>query len=244
MGRAIRAALESARRRGRGHGRPQHAPQPGAGRRSGRWTWPSSSAMRRRCSTMSRLGARCRLPRARHRHDRLGRRAGRPGPALDRDARGGRRPSASSRPTFSLGVVLFAELAEQAARLFGRFREYDPYVFEQHRRPSPTGRRARRSPSPSGSCRTCRSKRRARLAEGPGAPDPDVLEVVALRAGASPGMHIVGFDAPGESLELRITARDRSAYVAGALLAADSPAGGSRPHGHHHFETLVRERIA
>jgi dihydrodipicolinate reductase len=45
---------------------------------------------------------------------------------------------------------------------------------------------------------------------------------VALRAGASPGMHLVGFDAPGESIELRVTARDRSAYVAGALLAADT----------------------
>jgi dihydrodipicolinate reductase len=35
-------------------------------------------------------------------------------------------------------------------------------------------------------------------------------------------MHVVGFDAPGESIELRVTARDRSAYVAGALLAADT----------------------
>ena len=64
-------------------------------------------------------------------------------------------------------------------------------------------------------------KPRARLAEGPAAPAPDTLEIVSLRAGASPGMHVVGFDAPGESIELRITARDRSAYVAGALLAAD-----------------------
>jgi dihydrodipicolinate reductase len=66
------------------------------------------------------------------------------------------------------------------------------------------------------------SKRRARLPEGQGAPDPETLEVVAIRAGASPGMHVVGFDAPGESIELRVTARDRSAYVAGALLAADT----------------------
>jgi dihydrodipicolinate reductase len=64
-------------------------------------------------------------------------------------------------------------------------------------------------------------KSRARLAEGTTAPEPDTLEIVSLRAGASPGMHVVGFDATGESIELRITARDRSAYVAGALLAAD-----------------------
>ena len=64
-------------------------------------------------------------------------------------------------------------------------------------------------------------KARARLAEGTTAPEPDTLEIVSLRAGASPGMHVVGFDSTGESIELRITARDRSAYVAGALLAAD-----------------------
>ena len=84
-------------------------------------------------------------------------------------------------------------------------------------RPSGTAARHRRTAA----APPARHKRRARLAEGPGAPEPDTLEVVSLRAGASPGMHVVGFDAPGESIELRITARDRSAYVAGALLAAD-----------------------
>ena len=146
-------------------------------------------------------------------------------------------------PTFSLGVVLFAELAEHAARLFGRFGEYDPYVFEHHRRTKPD--------RPSGTALALAdrllphldSKRRALLADGQGAPDPDVLEVVALRAGASPGMHIVGFDAPGEALELRITARDRSAYVAGALLAADALAAEPDRTGITDFETLIRERI-
>jgi 4-hydroxy-tetrahydrodipicolinate reductase len=147
-------------------------------------------------------------------------------------------------PTFSLGVVLFADLAIEAARLFGRFADYDAYVFEWHRRA--------KADRPSGTALSIAerliphlpSKRRARLADGSGAPNPDTLEVVALRAGASPGMHVVGFDAPGESLELRITARDRSAYVAGALLAADhlvahpSPAAGLTP-----FDALVLELV-
>ena len=38
---------------------------------------------------------------------------------------------------------------------------------------------------------------------------------------SSPGMHLVGFDAAGETVELRLTARDRSAYAAGILAAAD-----------------------
>jgi 4-hydroxy-tetrahydrodipicolinate reductase len=123
--------------------------------------------------------------------------------------------------TFSVATVLFTGIAVEAARRFGRFADFDPYVFEHHRRTKPD--------RPSGTALAIadamlphlRSKRQARLPEGQGAPDPETLEVVALRAGASPGMHVVGFDAPGESIELRVTARDRSAYVAGALLAAD-----------------------
>ena len=38
---------------------------------------------------------------------------------------------------------------------------------------------------------------------------------------SSPGMHLVGFDALGETVELRLTARDRSAYAVGILAAAD-----------------------
>lgn len=147
-------------------------------------------------------------------------------------------------PTYSLGAALFAELAVEAARLFGRFADYDPYVFEWHRR----GKADR----PSGTAISIAerliphlpSKRRARLADGPGAPALDTLEVVALRAGASPGMHVVGFDAPGESLELRITARDRSAYVTGALLAADHLlANPGRAPGFSAFDVLVRELV-
>jgi 4-hydroxy-tetrahydrodipicolinate reductase len=144
-------------------------------------------------------------------------------------------------PTFSLGAVLFGEVAVEAARLFGRFADYDPYVFEHHRRT--------KADRPSGTAVAVaerllphfQAKREARLADGQGAPDPAVLEVVALRAGASPGMHVVGFDAPGESIELRITARDRSAYVAGALLAADQLlAEPDGPPGVTPFDVLIR----
>ena len=147
-------------------------------------------------------------------------------------------------PTFSLGAVLFGELSEQAARLFGSFPDYDPYVFEHHRRTKPD--------RPSGTALAIanrlvphlEAKREARLPEGADAPEPDVLEVVALRAGASPGMHIVGFDAPGEAFELRITARDRSAYVAGALLSADTLLQQPERTGITGFTTLVRERAS
>ena len=57
-------------------------------------------------------------------------------------------------------------------------------------------------------------------------------------------MHIVGFDGPGEALELRITARDRTAYTAGALLAADALIQQPDRMGITKFTTLVRERAA
>ena len=144
-------------------------------------------------------------------------------------------------PTFSVGTVLFSELAEQAARAFGRLAAYDPYVMEWHRRA--------KADRPSGTAAAIANrilphlprKSQARLAEGSGAPSPDTLEIVSLRAGASPGMHVVGFDSPGESVELRITARDRSAYIDGALLAADwLRSDGAHPTGIVHFESVVK----
>jgi 4-hydroxy-tetrahydrodipicolinate reductase len=147
-------------------------------------------------------------------------------------------------PTFSIGAVLFGRLAEEAARLFGRFEAYDPYLMEWHRR--------RKADRPSGTAAALAdrllpllpSKRRARLADAAGAPDAETLEIVALRAGSSPGMHLLGFDADGESVELRITARDRSAYVAGALLAADRLlAEPGAPIGLIRFESLVESLL-
>jgi len=147
-------------------------------------------------------------------------------------------------PTFSLGAVLFGEIAEYAARLFGPFTDYDPYLFEQHR--------ATKADRPSGTALAVanrlvpylKAKREARLADGSGAPDPAVLEIVALRAGSHPGTHTVGFDGPGESLQVRIEARDRSAYVAGALLAADTLIEQPTRSGITAFTDLVHERTA
>jgi dihydrodipicolinate reductase len=57
-------------------------------------------------------------------------------------------------------------------------------------------------------------------------------------------MHLVGFDAPGETIELRITARDRSAYAAGALAAADWLVRRPRDSGLHSFDAVVDELLA
>jgi dihydrodipicolinate reductase len=57
-------------------------------------------------------------------------------------------------------------------------------------------------------------------------------------------MHLVGFDAAGETLELRLTARDRTAYATGILVAADWLVRAERPAGLHAFDPIVDELLA
>ena len=152
--------------------------------------------------------------------------------------------AAVASATFSLGVMLFARLVEDAARLFGPFAEYDPYLVEWHRRT--------KADRPSGTAIELSRRliaahpRKTRVAQpmAHGSPAPDELDVSVIRAGAAPGMHLVGFDAPGESLEMRLTARDRSAYASGAITAAEWLLAEPRASGFHSFDDVVDSIIA
>jgi 4-hydroxy-tetrahydrodipicolinate reductase len=141
--------------------------------------------------------------------------------------------AAVAAANFSLGVALFGRLVETAAELFGPLDAFDPYLLEWHRR----SKRDR----PSG---TALDLARRIVARHPRLADPTDLEVVSVRAGASPGMHLVGFDAAGETVELRLTARDRSAYAAGILAAADWLGRSPRAPSLHPFGPIVDELIA
>lgn len=141
--------------------------------------------------------------------------------------------SAVVSANFSLGVALFTRLVETATELFRGVADADPYLVEWHRR----GKRDR----PSG---TALDLARRMADRDPRLSGPDGLELVAIRAGSSPGMHLVGFDAPGETVELRITARDRSAYAAGILAAADWLRAAPRRPGIHPFDPVVDDLLA
>src|SRR4249919_2252597 len=141
--------------------------------------------------------------------------------------------SAVAAANFSIGVVLFGRLVEAAVGLFGPLETFDPYLLEWHRR----SKRDR----PSG---TAADLARRITDAHPRLTGPDDLEVVSVRAGASPGMHLVGFDALGETVELRLTARDRSAYASGMLAAADWLGRSPRTPGLHAFDPIVDELIA
>lgn len=143
------------------------------------------------------------------------------------------RASAVGASNFSLGVALFGRLVEVAAELFGAVDGFDPYLIEWHRR----GKVDR----PSG---TALELGRRMIGRHPAIATLDDLEMASVRAGTSPGMHLVGFDAAGESMELRLTARDRSAYAAGILAAADWLARAPRAPGIHPFDPVIDELIA
>ncbi|HYH92546.1 MAG TPA: dihydrodipicolinate reductase C-terminal domain-containing protein [Candidatus Saccharimonadales bacterium] len=141
--------------------------------------------------------------------------------------------AAVTAASFSLGVALFSRLVERAAELFGAVEGFDPYLVEWHRR----GKLDR----PSGTALELGRRLSARLPEDP---TSDELEVVSIRAGSSPGMHLVGFDAAGETIELRLTARDRTAYATGILAAVDWLGRAPRTPGLHPFDAVVDELLA
>lgn len=141
--------------------------------------------------------------------------------------------SAVVAANFSLGVALFSRLVETATNLFGAVDDFDPYLVEWHRR-SKTDR-------PSGTALELADRIASRH---PGLASAADLETVSIRAGASPGMHLVGFDAAGETVELRLTARDRTPYASGILAAADWLGRVPRTPGIHPFDPVVDDLIA
>lgn len=136
--------------------------------------------------------------------------------------------SAVVAANLSIGAAVFLRIVERAAALYRAVDGFEPYIVEWHRR----NKRDR----PSGTAREL-----ARLIVGDDEARAEELEVAVVRAGSSPGMHLVGFDAPGETVELRLTARDRSAYAAGALAAAAWLSADTRAAGCHPFDAVVDE---
>lgn len=121
---------------------------------------------------------------------------------------------------FSIGVQLFSRLVQTAGELFDRFDEYDAYLHEMHHR--------QKIDSPSGTAITLSEillkaltrKKHALTQNADGRIAHEALHVTSTRAGYIPGTHIVAFDSESDTIELKHTARNRSGFAAGALVAA------------------------
>lgn len=106
---------------------------------------------------------------------------------------------------FSLGMNLFALLAEEAARRFGPHAGFGAWIHELHH--------AAKKDAPSG---TALMLLHAMQQAG----YPHHVDVAATRAGSIPGTHTIGFDGPSETVTLTHTVRDRGVFARGALEAA------------------------
>jgi 4-hydroxy-tetrahydrodipicolinate reductase len=132
-------------------------------------------------------------------------------------------------PNLALGAAIFLRLVDEAARLAGALGGFEPSVVEWHRRT--------KADRPSGTAREIV----ARLAR---ALPIELDEVAVVRSGAMPGMHAVALDGASETIELRLTARDRSGYAAGALAAIDWLVAAPRPAGLIPFDRVVDDLVA
>jgi 4-hydroxy-tetrahydrodipicolinate reductase len=107
-------------------------------------------------------------------------------------------------PNFSLGVNLFWQVAELAARLAARVPALDAHIVETHH--------AAKLDAPSGTA--LELQRRSSGALGREIP------VTSIRTGAVPGTHELLLDAPFEQIRVTHEARDRRTFAEGALTAA------------------------
>lgn len=124
-------------------------------------------------------------------------------------------------PNFSLGVNLFYLVAGQAAALFNPFEAYDVALTETHH--------CHKADSPSGTAKQIAEiilknfTRKKRITSEPlNRPiAPDELNLVSIRAGEFPGTHTLLFDSLADTIELTHTARSRTGFAMGAVVAAE-----------------------
>lgn len=111
---------------------------------------------------------------------------------------------------FSIGVNLFELLVAEAARQMQTQPQFGAWIHEAHH--------SAKRDAPSGTALMLRD-----AMTGAGFTRP--IDISSTRAGAIPGIHTIGFDAPSDTIELTHTARDRRGFAAGAVAAAQFVAG-------------------
>jgi 4-hydroxy-tetrahydrodipicolinate reductase len=108
-------------------------------------------------------------------------------------------------PNFAIGVNLFLAMAGHLGGLMSAQPSFGAWIHELHH--------AAKRDAPSGTALAIDACLRA------GGYSADV-PIASTRAGAIPGTHTLGFDAPSETITITHQARDRTAFAHGALVAA------------------------
>lgn len=125
---------------------------------------------------------------------------------------------------FSVGVNMMFKITQYAARLFNHFPSHDPFIEEAHHK--------FKKDAPSGTAIFLK-----RIVEGEyGSPAP----TTSTRAGYIPGTHIVGFDSEADTLTITHTARNRTGFAEGAVLAAQWI---QKRKGFYEFSEVIEEMM-
>ena len=121
---------------------------------------------------------------------------------------------------FSIGVNVFFNIIENAAKIINKIEEYDIYGYELHHN--------KKIDSPSGTARTIgeilikniKRKNKLLFEKIDRKIEPNELHIASVRAGSIPGTHVVGFDSSADTIELKHVARNREGFALGAIMAA------------------------
>ena len=107
-------------------------------------------------------------------------------------------------PNFSLGVAIFEQLLQTAARLFAHVPGFEAHLIETHH--------SAKKDAPSGTA--------LKLARAMREPLGRDVPITSVRVGSVPGTHEAVFDGAFEQVRLIHEARDRRVFAEGALVAA------------------------
>ncbi len=123
---------------------------------------------------------------------------------------------------YSIGVNIFFAVNRQLARMMNRFPEYDVTLNEVHH--------VQKKDAPSGTAVTLAEDiltgidRKTSWLLGT-TTDPEKLEVTAQRRSVVPGIHTVVWESEADTITIDHTAKNRSGFAMGAVLAAEFLAG-------------------
>jgi 4-hydroxy-tetrahydrodipicolinate reductase len=121
---------------------------------------------------------------------------------------------------YSMGVLALFHLTRQAGKLLSRWEDYRPFIHEAHH--------DQKVDSPSGTALSLKEILQDSYSSE--------VPTSSTRAGSIPGIHVVGFDSPFDTLTLEHRARSRKGFSRGALFAAEWVQGKS---GFHNFEDVL-----
>ncbi|MBU2646931.1 4-hydroxy-tetrahydrodipicolinate reductase [bacterium] len=122
---------------------------------------------------------------------------------------------------FSIGVNIFFKMIELASQVINKFDVYDILGYEAHHN--------RKLDSPSGTAVTISKilldnvdRKTVTVEEKLDRKiEPHELHFASMRGGNIPGTHVVQFDSEFDTIELKHTARSRTGFAVGAVIAAE-----------------------